>query len=175
MAAAMKRGKKMARTVSTVDINGVKARVINVSKKLETPTGRKIERKATVQVRVFDSYESLLEAYGADAVFTMAQSGIGFRARQIANNALMSAGLDKDGRALLKSFRTHLDTLVNIMDIPKDEAVKTLLAKDNYKSLESTLASLEKDEPTVFDYTATPVPLPTDDDEAEDDTDEPTA
>lgn len=164
----------MARTASTTVIDGKPVRIINVSKKLETPTGSKIERKAVVNVLTFNSIEELSAVYSPTEVLAFASSGIATRARAIANGQLMSGSLDDEGKKLLKSFRESLATVTDpdIMGMSKADGVKFLLAKDKFKNLEDTLKQLETTEALAIDFVSAPVPVAgdNDDDEADADT-----
>lgn len=164
-----KGSKKMARTITTTKIDGHDARVINVSKKIETPTGAKVERKATVNLRTFADLNELLSVYTNPAdVLYFAQMGLATRARAIANAQLTLGGLDKDGKALLRMFREFVDSQVNVMDLPREEAVKLALSRPKFASLESTLQALNSSEASIYDYVSQNVPVPSDDDEADD-------
>lgn len=167
----------MARTASTTvitDANGVArpVRIINVSKKLETPTGSKIERKAVVNVLTFNTLGDLQGVYSESELLAFAQSGIATRARAIANGQLMSGSLDDEGKKLLKSFRESLATVTDpdIMGMSKADGVKFLLAKDKFKNLEDTLKQLETTEALAIDFVSAPVPVAGDnDDDADND------
>lgn len=166
-----RKDKKMARTITTTKINGHDARVINVSKKIETPTGKKIERKAVVNLRTFGDFNELLAAYQPEQVLYFAQMGLATRARAIANGQLTMGGLDAAGKALLKMFREFVQSQVEVMDLSKEDAVKLALTRPKFASLESTLTALEDEESTVYDYVTSAVPVPGDDESDEDEDD----
>ena len=147
----------------------VTARLININKKLQTPTGKEVVRKALIQVRQFDDFEDMNSVYMADEIAKFAQIGMLYRARVIGNNQLVSGSMSDETKALMKTFRQSMDTLVNIMDIPKEDALKTLLSKPTFAKLEDTIKALESAGDLAIDYVSAPVPLPSegeDDDEA---------
>lgn len=167
------------RTVSIIDVNGVKARVINVSKKIKTPTGAEVVRKAIVNLREFADFKDLADVYEPDQIFAFAKAGLIARARAIANGKVMNGGLDADGRALLRMFNETLTNFMEVMDLSKEDAIAKLMAptkngKDSkFKVLEDTIKALDTTEPTLLDYVTVTVPVPGDDDEDENEGGEP--
>jgi hypothetical protein len=131
-----------------------------LNKKIQTLTGKTIERKGTYKLAVLQNAADVAEVLGDNLA---AFAAFGYRAfvRQSANNAIGGGGKkEKELKSALRNFKSALESAVKYMDMPQDQAVQFLLAKEAFAGVKAYIANLEAASDVVsLDYSVVfPVP-----------------
>ncbi len=159
------------------DTNTMNIKTKNFNKKVKLLSGKEIQKKGTIKMPDLSTASEVTE-FLKDSETIAAFAWFGFRAftRIDAANKISGSGKkDVDLKAGLRNFKTSLEVLTDVMNMPKDLALETLLSKESFAGVKVYLESLENDtNEQNFDYTsAFPVPklgVEEDEDEDEDET-----
>lgn len=131
---------------------------IKILKTVKTLTGDEIERKGKVTFPVPESLVEAQELYGEN-LWKWAVQGASIHLRVTGSNAI--AGGDPKLKALRRQFTQSFETLVKIMDLSKEDALKMLVSKDTFKPLVDEIEALKNaDKPVDIIFSAGSIPEP---------------
>lgn len=131
--------------------------VKQMKRKVKTLTGDEITRQATLKYNIPESDEDVKALYG-EHLANWAAYGYASYARLIATMRLSGSVGDKK---LVRQFRESVRTLVDVMEIAKDEAVALLLSKSQFAKLATVIAEMKAgSQVAVFDFTIDELPVP---------------
>jgi hypothetical protein len=130
-----------------------------MNKTIKSIDGTEIERKAHLKVNVPETAEAASELLGAD-LWKWAVHGYVAHAKIVAANA-MTGVISGGDKKLTRAFNESLRTLVDVMEMPREKALATLLAKEKFSAFVAKFEALKSAGSTLeLDYTTESLPTP---------------
>lgn len=138
----------------------MKTAKFEVSKKIDNDLVGKVTRKANVTLAVPETFEEATILYG-DELWKWAYQGYRNHARTSASAALLGALGNRDSVGLVRQFGESIRTLVEVMGMPREKAIETILTHEKFKALKTAVDEqvLGSDDREI-DYTVTPLKVP---------------